>query len=173
MNSRHHERRESRWDERASMRRHLELRVDHRLRRCGAETDDHTRPHERNFGIEPRATRCNLGRVWFLVDPALAARLPLEMLDDVGDVGLFAIYPGVFERIVEKLAGRTNKRFAGQIFFVARLLADKQDGRASRAFAENGLRAAFPEVASLAISGSGFERGEGRSRRNQIFCGAF
>ena len=143
------------------------------LGRCGPECDYDFRFDECDLGFEPGMTSGDLDSVWFLVDPALAARLPLEMLDDVGDVGLFAIYPGVFERIVEKLAGRTNKRFAGQIFFVARLLADKQDGRASRAFAENGLRAAFPEVASLAISGSGFECGKGRSRRNQIFCGAF
>jgi hypothetical protein len=42
---------------------------------------------------------------------------------------------------------------AGEVFFVAGLFADKKNFSAPRAFAEDGLRATLPEIASFAISG--------------------
>ena len=63
--------------------------------------------------------------VRLLVDAPLAARLPLEVLHDVGDVDGGAIDAGLRERAVEQLAGRADERMAGEIFRVARLLADQ------------------------------------------------
>ena len=80
------------------------------------------------------------------------------MFDDVCDVGLFAIDAGFFERLIEKLAGWTNERFSGQVFFVAGLLADEEDVRAPGAIAEDGLRSCFPQVAGFATGGCVFER---------------
>ena len=40
---------------------------------------------------------------------------------------------------------------AGKVFFIAGLFPDKDNFGASRAFPENGLRAAFPQVTSFAV----------------------
>lgn len=101
--------------------------------------------------------QADLHRIRFFVNAALAPRLPFEVFDHVGDVGLLAIDAGFFKRIVEQLTRRTNERFAGQIFFVAGLFADKHDVCTAGAFAENGLRSLFPKVAGLAIGSYGFE----------------
>src|SRR5690349_2465626 len=153
MNGRHYVRRERRFDELAAWFGDAKLWTEKWLGGRSAERDDHLGFDQRELGLEPGTTSGNLSRIRFLVNAAFATRLPFEMFDDVGDVGLFAIDAGISERIVEKLAGRTNERFAGQIFFVAGLLADKQYVRASRAFAENGLRSFFPEIAGFAIGG--------------------
>jgi hypothetical protein len=42
---------------------------------------------------------------------------------------------------------------AGEVFFVAGLFANKKYFGAPRAFAEDGLRTALPEIAGLAILG--------------------
>ena len=59
------------------------------------------------------------------MDPPLALGLPLEVLDDVGDVDLGALDFGLGERIVEQLSGRPDERPPFDIFSVAGLLADE------------------------------------------------
>jgi len=44
------------------------------------------------------------------VNPPLAARLPLEVLHRVGDVGLTPIDTGFLEGAIEQLAGRPDER---------------------------------------------------------------
>ena len=80
------------------------------------------------------------------------------MFDDVGDVGLFAIDAGFLQGVIEKLAGWTNERFSGQVFFVTGLLPDEEDVRAPGAIAEDGLRSCFPQIAGFATRGCVFER---------------
>src|SRR5581483_5725678 len=153
MHRREHERRERRGHERAPLRRHLELPPEQRLRRRRPKTDDRARFHELNFRIEPRTARRDLRRVRFLVNAALAARLPFEMLDDVGDVDRRAIDAGVDERAIEQLAGRADERVAGEVFLIARLLADQHQLGLACAFAEHGLRTAQIQIAGLAVFG--------------------
>ena len=57
-----------------------------RAGRRRAEHDDHRRTHCSELGVDPRMTRLDLGAVGLLVQPALAARLVLEVLDGVGGV---------------------------------------------------------------------------------------
>ena len=109
------------------------------------------RLHERDLGVEPRPAGRDLAGVRLLVDAPLAARLPLEVLDDVGDVDLRAVDPRLRERPIEQRAGRTDERMAAQILGVARLLADEHQRRRRRAFAEDGLRGALVEVACGAV----------------------
>jgi hypothetical protein len=51
--------------------------------------------------FQPRTTRRDLGGVRFFVDAFLAARLPLEVLHDVGHVDLRAVDARFFECFVE------------------------------------------------------------------------
>ena len=63
------------------------------------------------------------------MDAAVAALLEFEVLHRVGEVGLLAVDPGLPERPVEKLAGRTDEGAALQILLIARLFADEDDAR--------------------------------------------
>src|SRR6185436_2041808 len=101
----------------------------------------------------PRPACADLRSVRFSVNPALAARLPLEVLDHVGHVDLPAIDAGLLERGVEQPPGRTDERVAGEILGVARLLADQHHLGLARSFPEHGLRAALVEIAGLAPGG--------------------
>ena len=91
------------------------------------------------------------------MDAAFAARFPFEMFDNIRDVGLFAIDARRFHRIVEQATGWSDERFAREIFFVTRLLADKQDVCSPGTFAKNRLRSFLPEVAGTAAGGCVFD----------------
>jgi hypothetical protein len=103
-----------------------------------------------NFGVEPGAARGNFGGIWFFVDATFAARLPLEMFDGVGYVNFFAIDAGFDERVIEQLPCGTDEGFAGEVFLIARLLANEHEFAVRGTFAENRLRAELPEVAVFA-----------------------
>ena len=64
-----------------------------------------------------------------------------------------AVDAGFFQRAVEHLPGGTDERLAGEVFLVARLLADQHDPRGRRAFAEHGLGRVLVERAGAAIGG--------------------
>jgi hypothetical protein len=55
------------------------------------------------------------------VDAALAAGLPLEVLDDVRHVGARPIDAGCLQRLVEEPAGRADERLAELVLLVAGL----------------------------------------------------
>ena len=76
----------------------------------------------------------------------------LEVLDRVGDVDARAVDPGLLQRRVEQLAGRADERPSGEVFLVARLLADEHDRRVERPFAEHGLGRMLVEVAAGAFA---------------------
>src|SRR3954447_21825256 len=151
MHRREDERRERRRNELATLRGHLELPAEQRLSGSGAEAHDRARFDQCDLGIEPGTARRDLTGVRLLVDPPLAARLPFEVLDDIGDVDGGAIDAGVDEGAIEQLAGRSDEGMAAQVFVVARLLADEHQLRPFPAFAKHRLRAAQPEVARLAL----------------------
>jgi hypothetical protein len=73
------------------------------------------------------------------------------MLHRIGDVGITAIDAGFHQRFVEQGACRPDEWPALQVFFVARLFTHEHHASAPRAFAENGLRTAFPEIAGAAV----------------------
>ena len=103
-----------------------------------------------------------------LVDAALAARLPLEVLHHIGDVDGRAIDPSFGERLVEQLPGRADERMTGQVFLIAGLLADEHQPRARRALAEHRLRAELVEVARLTVLRGLPNRGQRRAIGNQV-----
>ena len=65
--------------------------AEERLRRGGAQADEDAGLHDCELGLEPREAGGDLGPVRLLVDPPLALALPLEVLDDVRDVGVRAV----------------------------------------------------------------------------------
>ena len=99
--------------------------------RGDAERDDGRGLDQAAFRVEPDLAALDLVAVGTFVQPALAAHFMLEMLDRIGDEGLFPGDAGVMQRLVEDAAGRTDKRFAGNVLFVARLLADQHEGGAA------------------------------------------
>src|SRR4051812_4512753 len=140
-------------DQLAPLPRDAKVAAKERLGRSRAETDEHTRLQHRNLGVEPWPAGGDLAPVRLLVDSSLALRLPLEVLDDVGDVDLRAVDPSLLEGAVEQLAGRADERTALEILLVAGLLPDEDDVRVRGPLAEHGLRAGLPERASLATRG--------------------
>ena len=124
--------------------------ADQRPRRGSTERDGQRRADQGALMVDPPAARLDLPGVGPGVDALLAALDKFEMLDRVGDIGSLPLDPGLPERLVEQLPGGADERPSGQIFLVAGLLADEQDERIERPFAEHGLRRAFVEVAARA-----------------------
>src|ERR1700722_6050310 len=77
------------------------------------------------FHIEPDLAALDLVGVRPLVQAALAAHLVLEVLDRIADEGFLARDSRLAQRPVENLPGGADERLAGEIFLVARLLADE------------------------------------------------
>jgi hypothetical protein len=138
-------------DRLAAVLRHPEAAPEERLSRRRAERNEHVRSDESQLGVEPRPARGELRRVGLVVDPALAARLPLEVLDRVRDVHLTAIDAGFLECFVEHAAGGPDERMTGDVFLVTGLLADEHYLRRCRAFTEHGLRCVAPQVATATL----------------------
>src|SRR5205085_8990908 len=107
-----------------------------------------------------------------LVDAALPARRPLEVLDRVRDVHGVTVDAGLLERVVEHPSGRPDERLALEVLPVARLLADHHDLRAGTAFTEHRLGRVPVQVAALAVRGSLCERGERALLRKEVRGGA-
>src|ERR1051325_2176832 len=150
MHSGKHNRSERRRHALSALGRDLELTAEQRLRRGRPHAHERLRLHDRELVVYARAVRVDLALVRTLVDPPLAARLPFEVLDDVGDVDGFAIDARFFERAIEQFAGRTDERMALQVFVVARLLADEHQFRALRSFSKYGLPRVLPQIAVAA-----------------------
>jgi hypothetical protein len=72
------------------------------------------------------------------------------MLDGVRHVGVAAVDPGVGQRPVEQLAGRTDERLADPVLLIAGLLADEHDPGGLRPLTEHGLGGRLPELAGPA-----------------------
>ena len=72
------------------------------------------------------------------------------MLDGIGNVHQRSVNRGVCQAAIEQLAGWPNERAPFAIFFVARLLADKDNLRRPAPFAKHGLRRVSVKIASPA-----------------------
>src|SRR3979409_134146 len=83
---------------------------EHAARRGRAERHDHLRLHDGALALEPPAAGLDLGRVWPLLQPPLAALLELEMLDRVGDEDLFALDAGIRHGAAEDGAAGPDAR---------------------------------------------------------------
>src|SRR4029077_21140666 len=85
-----------------------------------------------------------------LVDPALAALGPLEVLNGVGEVYLGAVDAGLVQGPVQDSPGRPDERTPLLVLLIARLLAEKHHRRIRLSLSEHGRRRALVQVAARA-----------------------
>jgi hypothetical protein len=85
------------------------------------------RLHRLDLALEPLVAGVDLALRRGLVQAALAAQLPLEVLDRVGDIEVRAVHLGGLERAVEQPPGRADEGQALLVLLVAGLLAHQHD----------------------------------------------
>src|SRR5688572_17446980 len=158
-----HQRRERGQKKLAAIPRDFWGRSEQRSRGRGAESDDDCGLYRRDLVIEPQSAREYLFAVRPFVNPSLAARLPLEMLDRVGQINLCRIETGFRQRVAQQLPGWTHEWLAGEVLLISGLLADQHQPRIRRTLAEHRLGGALPKVAPPASS-SGFAKCGQRTR---------
>jgi hypothetical protein len=76
----------------------------------------------------------------------------LEMLDCVGDESFVTRDACITECLIENTAGGSNERLAGEIFLIARLLADQHERSMARSFTGNRLRGVAVQRAACATA---------------------
>jgi hypothetical protein len=121
------------------------------LGRCRTHCDDEVGLNDPQFRFQPRTARCDFARVRLLVNSAFPARLPFEVFHRVRDVNLRPIDSSFLKRPVHDFSSRTNERFAGDIFVIARLFANQHHPRMLRPFAKNSLCCAFVQMTRSAM----------------------
>ena len=117
-----------------------------------------------DLGEEPGAAGVDLGDERRLVEAEFAALDELEVLDCVGDEEGGAVEVELFEDAVEELAGGSDEGEGLEVFLVAGLFADEEEGGFGLAASGDGVRGVFVEVAAAAggEGGGGARRGCGR-----------
>src|SRR6266508_2113898 len=161
MNGGHYERSKSGFYKFSTLFGYAKFWAEQCLSCSGAEDYNYLWFNKRDLGFEPRTASRNFLSVRFFMDAAFATRLPFKMFDNICDVSLRAIDTRFVERIIKKPTGGTNEGMSLKIFFIAGLFANEHDHRAAAAFAEDGLRASFPEVAGFAIGSGLTQRRQG------------
>ena len=152
----------------AAVLRDAEVPSEEGLRRGRAEQDKDPWLDDRELGFEPRAAGSHLGPVRLLVDAALPASLPLEVLHGVRDVRRRPVDAGRLERLVEEPARGPDERPAGLVLLIARLLANEHCRGLAGALTEDRLRPDLPEVATLAAGGRLPQRGQAQPLREEV-----
>jgi len=158
-------RRKTRRQDPASLTGHAKCRSEDGSGRRRPQAHDQSRPNGFDLRLEPRPARGDLGGIGLLVDTPFPARLPLEVLDRVGDVNVLSIDSGFGQTLVEEPTSRADERMPLEILAIARLLADQQEPGARPALPENGLGRALPERAGAAAGGSSAKRRQGSLAR--------
>ncbi len=146
----------------------------HRLAEDGehrgpAHRDDYPWTDQPPLVLQPPAAGGDLSPVGGLVQPSLASRLVLEVLDGVGDIGAGALDAGLGQGAVEKAPGGSHERSALEVLLVARLLAHQHHRGLGRTFAGHALGGVSPEIAAPAALDRLGDGGEGARLRRGAF----
>jgi hypothetical protein len=123
------------------------------LRRSCAEADNELRTNGGNLCFQPWAAGHYFQRVRLLMQPDLSARLPLEMLNSIGDVHLTPVDPRRLEAFIQQVTSRPDKRLPLLIFAIAGLFPHQENSGMGAAFAKDDLRGFPVEVASTTLAG--------------------
>src|SRR5829696_495836 len=153
---------ELRLEELAVVLHHLRLGADYGPDGSGTQADHDLGVHDVELGLEPWRAGLDLLGLGRLVDAPLALRRPLEMLDDVGDVGIASLDPRLLERLVEDPAGRPHEGMPLDVLAVTGLLADQHQPRPLQPLAEDRLGSGLVERAGRAARGGFAQLREGR-----------
>ena len=96
------------------------------------------RVDEFEFFQQPPSVVPDLPDSRLLMQSPFTAFRVLEMLNRIGDVGVFSLDTGSFEGAIEKLPCGPNEGMAEPVLLVSRLLADKGDVGIQRPLAQHG-----------------------------------
>src|SRR4051812_40661226 len=107
MDRRRDELRQLGGDELPVLRADTKASTEQSLSRRGAKAHEDLRSDQLELGFEPGKARADLSRVGLLVQTALTARHPFEVLDDVADVSLLSLDARLLKRTVEQVPRRT------------------------------------------------------------------
>src|SRR5215467_6002712 len=132
--------RDVRWHPLATLLSHEELAPQQALRGGGAHQYHDLGLNRGKFGVQPRTARADFHGIWFFMNAPFAARLPLEVLDDIRDVDFLPVHPGCRKGLIQQSARRPYKRPAFAVLAVARLLADHDHPRMLWPFTKHRLR---------------------------------
>ena len=121
--------------------------------------------------FEPGKASLDFDRARLAVNAPRPTRHPFEMLDDIGDIGLCPVEPGLGQTAVEQLSCRPDKGASSKVFRISWLLANKHHRRALRPLSKYGLCRVLLQVTPGAAS-RGVAQGRDRSLdRGQIVSG--
>jgi hypothetical protein len=109
------------------------------------------RVHAANFHLQPHIASVDFAQVRLFVEPAFAARLPLEVLNGIGYKDIVALECRHIQARVKYAARGAYEGTATQILFIARLLTDKHDSGIARSLARDRLRGVLPQIAAPAV----------------------
>src|SRR5919108_2255302 len=123
---------------------------EYRAGRRAAQRHDGPWAHELALVVDPPAAGFDLASVRFLVKPAFAARLMLEVLHSIGEIDGTTVDAGSCQCAVEDAAGGADEGAAGQILLVPGLFADEHHLSVGWTLAEHGLGSVAPERAPAA-----------------------
>ena len=112
----------------------------------GPERHRDTRLEVIKFLLQPYVAGVDLQQVRFYVQSALAARLPLEMLDRVGQEDFAARESRRLKALLQHCTRRSDERTTLQILVIAGLLTHEHDPGVCRPFAADRLRRVLPQV---------------------------
>jgi hypothetical protein len=87
------------------------------------------------------------------MEPNLASRFPLEMLNGISNVHFTSIDARGFKALIKKLAGRSDKRLPLLVFAIAGLFAHQEKSGMDTAFPKDDLRCFTIKVASATLRG--------------------
>jgi len=102
---------------------HAKLISQNTLRRSGSQQYHYLRLNRIDLHIQPGPASADFQCVGLLVQAAFTARLPFEMLHDVGHVDVISINAGSSQSFIKDGARRSYKWPALQIFLIAGLFA--------------------------------------------------
>jgi len=153
--------RQIRWQKPAAIASYPDRSSKQSLGCSCAQGDDDAWCHAGNLCLEPGQAGLDLDRTRFAVYASRSARYPFEVLDNIGHVSPRPVDPGFREAMVKQFSSRTDKGMSGEIFGIARLLADQHDGGPLGTLAEHRLRGVPIERAGSA-SGRGLLQGGNR-----------
>src|SRR3954451_21058811 len=125
-----------------------EAGAQQRLRRHRTHQHEHAWRDLLDLGAEPRPARDHVRARRAVVEAPLAARLPAEVLDGVGEVDGIALDAGQLERRVEHVTRWSDEGMARHVLAIAGLLTDEHERRAGRTLTEDRLRRRRPELAA-------------------------
>jgi hypothetical protein len=80
------------------------------------------------------------------MNPPFPAGLPFKMFHRVSDINMRSIDSSFLERAVHDFSGRTNERFARDIFVIAWLFANQHHRCPLGTFAKYGLSRSFVQM---------------------------